>query len=67
MITKIYFQITDSESINFDSDVNMSVEEYDALILDKFQQDQYMMKFIKNKCIILFHAHIHIRIKINGF
>lgn len=44
MITKIYFQITDSESINFDSDVNMSVEEYDALILDKFQQDQYMMK-----------------------
>lgn len=44
MITKIYFQITDLESMNFDSDVNMTREQYDLMSYENFQQNEYMMK-----------------------
>lgn len=44
MITKLYFHVINSESMNFDSDIHMTNEQYDEMTYENFQKNQYMMK-----------------------
>lgn len=43
MITQISFPIINSDSIDFTSDVNMSKEEYENMVIDNFERNKHMM------------------------
>lgn len=50
MLTKIYFPIVNTSNVNFETDYNLSVEEYNQMFVQHFQENEASMQaFINNR------------------
>ena len=48
MLTKIYFPFTNTDLLNYESDINLTTDAYDSMIADNFNRNKSMMNDFTN-------------------